>query len=45
MTSLDVVGVNGGDICDWDCDLSECDRLDDCRLCLWVPTRDLFGDF
>jgi hypothetical protein len=44
MASVDVLGVNGGDICD--CDLSEWVPLEeDWRLCAKMPARDRFGDF
>jgi hypothetical protein len=33
MTSLDVLGVNGGEGCDCDCDLMERDPREDWRLC------------
>jgi hypothetical protein len=45
MASVDVFGVNGGDICDCDCDLMEGAPLEDWRLCPKIAARDLFGDF
>jgi len=45
MTSLEVFGVNGGDIWDCDCDVTERAPLEDWRLWAKMPTRDLFGDF
>jgi hypothetical protein len=45
MTSFDVLGVNGGDICDCECDLVDRDAREDWRLCPKMPTLDLLGDF
>jgi hypothetical protein len=45
MISLDVLGVNGGDIWDCDCDLTDREPREDWRLCSKTATRDRFGDF
>lgn len=45
MTSRDVVGVNGGEICDWECDrVDMAPREEDWRLCPSPPVRDRVGD-
>jgi hypothetical protein len=45
MTSLEVLGVNGGDGWDWECDRTERDPREDWRLCSNRPARDRLGDF
>jgi hypothetical protein len=45
MASLEVLGVNGGDGWDWECDRTERDPREDWRLCWNRPALDLLGDF